>query len=255
VIKLLTIRFLEKGVKMTRADSRKFDQLRKMNVEREFIKYAEGSCLIEVGNTRVITTATVEEKVPMFLRGKGRGWITSEYGMLPRATQLRVVRDRISGRSMEIQRLIGRALRSVVDLDKLGERTIWIDCDVVQADGGTRTASVVGGFISLVDCLNKLYRQAKITFFPLKSLLGAISVGIVRGNYLLDLTYYEDSDAMVDMNVAMNSDGKFVEIQGTAEKGSFSKDDLDKLLSLARKGIEEIIDMERNVLKDVLIDL
>ena len=240
---------------MARADSRKFDQLRRVNIERGFIKYAEGSCLIEVGNTRVITTATVEEKVPMFLRGKGKGWITSEYGMLPRATQSRVIRDRISGRSMEIQRLIGRALRSIVDLKKLGERTIWVDCDVIQADGGTRTASVVGGFISLVDCLNKLYRQAKITSFPLKGLLGAISVGIIRGNYLLDLTYYEDSDAMVDMNVAMNSDGKFVEIQGTAEKGSFSKDDLDKLLSLARKGIEEIIDMERNILKDVLTDL
>ena len=240
---------------MTRADSRKFDQLRTINIDRDFIKYAEGSCLIEVGNTRVITTATVEEKVPIFLRGKQEGWVTSEYGMLPRSTHSRIVRDKISGRSMEIQRLIGRSLRSVVDLKKLGERTIWVDCDVIQADGGTRTASVVGGFVSLVDCLNKLYRQAKITSFPLKDILGAISVGIVRGNYLLDLTYYEDSDASVDMNVVMRANGKFVEIQGTAEKGTFSKDDLDNLLALAKRGIEDVIDLERNILKDVLVNM
>ena len=240
---------------MIRADSRKFDQLRRINIDRGFIKYAEGSCLIEMGNTRVITTATVEEKVPMFLRGRQEGWVTSEYGMLPRATQSRIIRDRISGRSMEIQRLIGRSLRSVVDLRQLGERTIWIDCDVIQADGGTRTASVIGGFISMVDCLDKLYRQAKITTLPIKDILGAISVGIVRGNCLLDLTYYEDSDAFVDMNVVMKSNGEFVEIQGTAEKRSFSKDDLDKLLALAKKGIDDIIDLERNELKDVLTNL
>jgi len=240
---------------MTRGDKRRPDQLRKINIDRGFIKYAEGSCLIEMGNTRVITTATVEEKVPMFLRGKQEGWITSEYGMLPRATQSRIIRDRVSGRSMEIQRLIGRSLRSVVDLKKLGERTIWVDCDVIQADGGTRMASVIGGFVSLVDCLDKLYKQAKITSLPVKDILGAISVGIVRGNYLLDLTYYEDSDATVDMNVVMKANGEFVEIQGTAEKGAFSKDDLDKLLALAKKGIEDIIDSERNILKDVLSNL
>ncbi len=240
---------------MTRNDKRRPDQLRKMHIERNFIKYAEGSCLIEMGNTRIITTATVEEKVPLFLRGKGEGWVTSEYGMLPRSTQSRIVRDRVSGRSMEIQRLIGRSLRSVVDLKALGERTIWIDCDVIQADGGTRTVSIVGGFIALVDCLNKMYHNAIITSIPIKDLLGAISVGIVRGEYLLDLTYDEDFSATVDMNVVMKANGEFVEIQGTAEGGTFSKKDLDAMLDLARKGIEEIIDTERNILKDVITNM
>ena len=238
-----------------RKDSRGFDELRKINIERGFIKYAQGSCLIEVGNTRVIVTAGVEDKVPLFLRGKGQGWVTSEYGMLPHSTQRRIARDRVSGRNMEIQRLIGRSLRSIVSLRKLGEKTIWVDCDVIQADGGTRTASVVGGFIALVDCLDKLYKAALVTSFPVKSFLGAVSVGIVNGNYILDLTYEEDSGASVDMNVVMNSSDKFVEIQGTAESGSYSKKDLDSLLGLAQKGIKEIINIERNIFKDVLRDL
>ena len=237
---------------MKRGDLREFDQLRKMKIERGFIKYAEGSCLIEMGNTRIIITATVEEKIPLFLRGRSRGWITAEYRMLPRATQSRRPRDRISGRSMEIQRLIGRSLRSVIELKALGEKTIWVDCDVIQADGGTRMASVVGGFVALVDCLGKLYKQARIMSLPVKGFLGAISVGIVRGKHLLDLTYDEDSDADVDMNVVMKDNGRLVELQGAAEGSDFSREDLDQLLDLAHKGIEEIIDNERNILKDVM---
>lgn len=240
---------------MTRRGSRALDQLRKINIERQFIKYAEGSCLIEVGSTKVIITATVDKNVPSFLKGKGEGWITSEYRMLPRATQVRNIRDRVSARNMEIQRLIGRSLRSVVDLKKIGERTIWIDCDVMQADGGTRTASIVGGFIALVDCLDRLYKDAVITTLPFKDLLGAVSVGILHGSCILDLTYNEDVDVSVDMNVVMKSNGEFVEVQGTAERGSFSHQDLEKMITLAKKGIEEIIDMERNILKDVLSHL
>jgi len=240
---------------MTRYDSREFEQLRKIKIERDFIKHAEGSCLIEMGNTKVITTATVEKNVPSFLKGKGEGWITSEYGMLPRSTQTRIFRDRISGRSMEIQRLIGRSLRSVINLKELGEKTIWIDCDVIQADGGTRTASVVGGFVALVDCLHRLYQEASITVFPVKDLLGAVSVGIWHSSYILDLTYEEDFEASVDMNVVMKASGEFVEIQGTAERGSFSKQDLDRLVNLAKKGIEDIVDMERNIFKDVISNL
>ncbi|MCM8823841.1 MAG: ribonuclease PH [Candidatus Omnitrophica bacterium] len=237
---------------MERENLRKVDQLRKIKIERGYIKYAEGSCLIEMGNTKVIVTATVDKNVPVFLKGKGEGWVTSEYGMLPRSTQARILRDRISGRSMEIQRLVGRSLRSVVNLKELGERTIWIDCDVIQADGGTRSASIIGGFISLVECLDKLYRSGEIASLPVTDFLGAVSAGIVKGNYFLDLSYAEDSQASVDINVVMKGSGEFVEIQGTAEKGSFSHQDLDRLLSLAQKGIEEIIDTERNVLKDII---
>ena len=235
-----------------RQDKRSPEELRKIKIERDFVKYAEGSCLIEVGSTRVICTASVEDKVPLFLKGSNSGWITSEYGMLPRSTQTRNLRNRISGRNMEIQRLIGRSLRSVVDLRNMGERTIWIDCDVIQADGGTRTASVIGGFIALVDCLSVMYKRAMITNMPLVDFLGAASVGILRGDYLLDLTYREDSKADVDMNVVMKGNGEFVEIQSTAENGSYSRDDLNKLLDLAKKGIDEIIDEERNLFKDVL---
>ncbi|MCM8773801.1 MAG: ribonuclease PH [Candidatus Omnitrophica bacterium] len=237
---------------MERDNLRKVDQLRKIKIERGYIKYAEGSCLIEMGNTKVIVTATVDKNVPVFLKGKGEGWVTSEYGMLPRSTQVRILRDRISGRSMEIQRLVGRSLRSVVNLKELGERTIWIDCDVIQADGGTRSASIIGGFISLVECLDKLYRSGEIASLPVTDFLGAVSAGIVKGNYFLDLSYAEDSQATVDINVVMKGSGEFVEIQGTAERGSFSHQDLDRLLSLAQKGIEEIIDIERNVLKDII---
>ncbi|MFH1768556.1 MAG: ribonuclease PH, partial [Candidatus Omnitrophota bacterium] len=240
---------------MKRKGGRGYDQVRKSSIERGFIKYAEGSCLIETGNTRVIATATVEEKVPSFLKGKGEGWVTSEYGMLPRSTQSRILRDRISGRNMEIQRLIGRSLRSVVDLKRLGERTIWVDCDVLQADGGTRTTSIVGGFIALVDCLDRLRKDSKLIALPLDDLIGAVSVGIVGGKYFLDLTYEEDYEASVDMNIVMKSSGEFVEIQGTAESGSFSKEDLDRLLELAGKGIREIVDNQRNILKDVITNL
>ncbi len=240
---------------MGRGDSRRDDELRKIRITRGFIKYAEGSCLIEMGNTKVIVTATVDRNVPSFLKGKGEGWVTAEYGMLPRSTQTRILRDRTYGRSMEIQRLIGRSLRSVVDLKELGERTIWIDCDVIQADGGTRTASVIGGFFALVECLYRLWRDAAVTTLPVKDLLGAVSVGIVGGRLLLDLTYEEDVSAEVDMNVVMKGNGEFVEVQGTAERGAFSKSTLDDLLDLAKKGIDDIVDMERNLLKDIITNL
>ncbi len=240
---------------MGRGDSRRDDELRKIRITRGFIKYAEGSCLIEMGNTKVIVTATVDRNVPSFLKGKGEGWVTAEYGMLPRSTQTRILRDRTYGRSMEIQRLIGRSLRSVVDLKELGERTIWIDCDVIQADGGTRTASVIGGFFALVECLYRLWRDAAVTTLPVKDLLGAVSVGIVGGRLLLDLTYEEDVSAEVDMNVVMKGNGEFVEVQGTAERGAFSKSTLDNLLDLAKKGIDDIVDMERNLLKDIITNL
>ena len=235
-----------------RKDKRNLDQIRQIKVQRNFIKYAEGSCFIEAGNTKVICTASLEKSVPHFLKGTGSGWVTAEYSMLPRSTQTRNLRDRISLRAFEIQRLIGRALRSVVNLKELGEKTIWIDCDVVCADGGTRTTSIIGGFIALVDCLNKLLNEGIIKTLPIKDFLGATSVGIWHNQYILDLTYEEDVEADVDMNVVMTGKGEFVEIQGTAEGKTFSKKDLDNLLSLAKKGIEEIIDLERNLFKDIL---
>ena len=237
---------------MERDGKRKNDQIRRLNIQRGFIKYAEGSCLVELGNTKIICTATVDKNVPMFLRNTGEGWITAEYRMLPRATHTRTPRDKISGRNMEIQRLIGRALRSVVDLKRIGERTIRIDCDVIQANGGTRTASIIGGFIALVDGLNKLYKQDSIKEICVNSFLGAISVGLYQGEHILDLTYLEDSQAQVDMNVVMKSSGEFIELQGTAENGSFSEKDLSAFLKLAKKGIEEVIDIERELLKNIL---
>lgn len=237
---------------MTRDDGRKPDQLRRLHIERNFIKYAEGSCLIELGNTRVICTASVENMVPVFLRNSSQGWLTAEYRMLPRATHTRTPRDKVSGRNMEIQRLIGRALRSVIDLKKIGERTIIIDCDVVQANGGTRTASITGGFIALVDCLHTLNRRGEIKELCVSDFLGAVSVGLFQEEYLLDLTYLEDSRATVDMNVAMKSSGEFIEIQGTAENGSFSQKDLEQFLTLAKKGITTIIEKERELFKDIL---
>lgn len=237
---------------MERDGKRKNDQIRRLNIQRGFIKYAEGSCLVELGNTKIICTATADKNVPMFLRNSGEGWITAEYRMLPRATHTRTSRDKISGRNMEIQRLIGRSLRSVVDLKRIGERTIWIDCDVIQANGGTRTASIIGGFMALVDCLHKLYKQDLIKEVCVNSLLGAISVGLYQGEHILDLTYLEDSQAEVDMNVVMKSSSEFIEIQGTAENGSFSEKDLSAFLKLAKKGIEEVIDIERGLLKNIL---
>jgi len=235
-----------------RRDKRNLDEIRQIKVQKNFVKYAEGSCFIEAGNTKVICTASLEKSVPHFLKGSGSGWVTAEYSMLPRSTQTRNLRDRTSSRAFEIQRLIGRALRSVVNLKELGEKTIWIDCDVVCADGGTRTTSIIGGFIALVDCLNKLLNEGIIKTLPIKDFLGATSVGIWHNQYILDLTYEEDVEADVDMNVVMTGKGEFVEIQGTAEGKTFSKKDLDNLLSLAKKGIEEIIDLERNLFKDIL---
>jgi len=232
---------------MTRIAGRSFDQLRKIKVTKNFVKHAEGSCLIEFGHTRVICTASVEENVPPFLKGKGTGWVTAEYGMLPRSTDTRMKREKTltSGRTLEIQRLIGRSLRGVVDAEQLGERTVKIDCDVIQADGGTRTASVTGGFIALALALQKIKKQNLIDRVPLIDYVAAVSVGVHKGQPLLDLDYREDSSADMDMNVVMVGSGKFVEVQGTAEKKPFSKKEMDQLLDLAEKGIRELIKMQR----------
>ncbi len=240
---------------MSRKDKRKDDQLRKVKITRNYIPHAEGSCLVEFGDTKVICTATVDRMVPIFLRNSNTGWITAEYGMLPRSTQNRILRDKLSGRRMEIQRLVGRSLRSVVDTAKLGERTIWIDCDVIQADGGTRTASVVGGYIALVDAANDLYKKNIIQEMCVTDYLGAISVGIIDGEPMLDLNFQEDSSADVDMNVVMRGNGEFVEIQGTGEHRTFTTDELSKLLALAKKGINEIIDIQRKEFKTILTAL
>ncbi|MFH1771874.1 MAG: ribonuclease PH [Candidatus Omnitrophota bacterium] len=240
---------------MKRFDKREPGHLRKINIERRYIKYAEGSCFICMGDTKVVCTASVEKNVPVFLRNSGQGWITAEYGMLPRSAQNRIQRDRISGRRMEIQRLIGRSLRSVVKLSALGERTIWIDCDVIQADGGTRTAAITGGFIALVDCIYELTREGAISQMCITDYLGAISVGVVKGVSILDLSYAEDSKADVDMNVVMKGMGEFIEVQGTGENSSFSRDELGSLLDLAKTGIDEIIDIERNLFKDILVNI
>lgn len=239
-----------------RVDGRGDNKLRQIRIKRNFNKYAEGSCLIELGNTRLICTASVEERIPPFLRGMGSGWITSEYGMLPRSCAQRVPREaargKIGGRTHEIQRLIGRSLRAVAELDKLGERSIWIDCDVLQADGGTRTAAITGGFVALVDCLEKLRKDGLFEKLPLKDYVAATSVGIYAGRQLLDLSYTEDSKADVDMNVVMTGKGRFVEIQGTAEKEPFSKSQMEDLLNLACKGIKELIEFQKKTLNKKL---
>jgi ribonuclease PH len=239
---------------MFRNDGRASDALRKVSITRNYIKYAEGSCLIELGNTRVICTASLEDTVPPFLKGSGRGWLTAEYGMLPRSTQTRInrERDKISGRTFEIQRLIGRSLRAIFDPDALGERTIKLDCDVIQADGGTRTASITGSFIALVDCLINLKKNKRIAAIPIKDYIAATSVGIFQNEPILDLTYPEDSKAQVDMNVVMTGSANFVEVQATAEGKTFSKGQMDALLDLAGKGIEKLIDLERAMYKDIL---
>ncbi len=237
---------------MIRQDGRGLDKIRKVQINRNYIKYAEGSCLIELGNTRVICTASIEESVPPFLKGTGTGWVTAEYGMLPRSCQTRIKRGKDSGRVYEIQRLVGRSLRAIIDMKPIGERTIWIDCDVIQADGGTRTASITGSFIALADALNKLKKGGLINKIPVKDFVAATSVGMVNADLLLDLTYEEDSKAEVDMNIVMTGAGEFIEIQGTAERKTFNKDQADKLLTLAKKGIAELIDIQRNLLKDIL---
>ncbi len=237
---------------MVRLDGRDADKIRKISIIRNYNKYAEGSCLIELGNTRVICTATVEESVPPFLKNTGNGWVTAEYGMLPRSCQTRIQRGKDSGRTHEIQRLIGRSLRVVCDMKKFGERTIWIDCDVLQADGGTRTASVTGSFIALADALHKLKEDGLIRTLCLKDIVAATSVGIVNGSLLLDLTYNEDSQAEVDMNVVMTGRSELIEIQGTAERKTFTQEQMGSMLNLAKKGIAQLVDMQRNALKDFL---
>ena len=236
-----------------RIDGRKNDQVRSTKITRGYTKYAEGSVLIEVGDTKVICTASIEDKVPPFLKGQGEGWITAEYNMLPRSTGTRKVRDiaklKIDGRTMEIQRLIGRALRSVVDLKALGEKTIWIDCDVIQADGGTRTTSICGAFVALVDAMNKLHRHKPFKVYPIRKFLCATSVGIVGDEKLLDLCYEEDSTARVDMNVIGTDEGEFVEIQGTGEEAPFNRKELNELLDLAEKGIKQMIQLQKECLK------
>ncbi len=237
---------------MPRNDGRAWDEIRKVNITRNYLKYAEGSCLIELGNTKVICAASVDENVPPFLKGTGNGWVTAEYGMLPRSCQTRIPRNKDSGRTYEIQRLVGRSLRAVTDTRNMGERTIWIDCDVIQADGGTRTASITGSFIALVDALNKLKKDGLIYGIPVKEFVAATSVGMLNGDLLLDLNYEEDSRADVDMNIVMTSQGEFIEVQGTSERKTFNKAQMDKLLELAKKGIEELIDIQVNLLKDIL---
>ncbi|MEC1580522.1 ribonuclease PH [Bacillus subtilis] len=243
-----------------RHDGRQHDELRPITFDLDFISHPEGSVLITAGNTKVICNASVEDRVPPFLRGGGKGWITAEYSMLPRATNQRTIREsskgKISGRTMEIQRLIGRALRAVVDLEKLGERTIWIDCDVIQADGGTRTASVTGAFLAMAIAIGKLIKAGTIKTNPITDFLAAISVGIDKEQgILLDLNYEEDSSAEVDMNVIMTGSGRFVELQGTGEEATFSREDLNGLLGLAEKGIQELIDKQKEVLGDSLPEL
>lgn len=233
-----------------RIDGRKNEELRPVLIDLDPMKYAEGSALISMGETKVLCTATVEESVPPFLKDTGTGWVTAEYSMLPRATHTRIRRDssrgKIGGRTHEIQRLIGRALRSVVDFGKLGERSILIDCDVIQADGGTRTASITGAFVALKKSIIHLMKEGIMDEDPVMDFIAAISVGVVGGQPLLDLNYSEDSNAEVDMNIAMTGSGKFVEIQGTAEENPFSRNELDDMLALASKGIEELINFQKN---------
>jgi ribonuclease PH len=236
-----------------RIDGREVHELRPMAVIRHFIKHVQGSVLIEVGDTKVICTAMVEDKVPPFLKGQKKGWITAEYEMLPGSTNVRKSRDRnrgkIDGRTMEIQRLIGRSLRSVIDLNLLGERTIWIDCDVIQADGGTRTAAITGSFMALYDALAEMVETGKIKEMPITSFVAATSVGIHQGEVLVDLCYEEDSSAEVDMNMVMTEEGEIIEIQGTGEERPFKKDELQKMLALGEESIKKIIAFQKETLQ------
>jgi len=238
---------------MHRPDGRKLDQLRKIKITKNYLKYAEGSCLIEFGETKVICSASVEEGVPPFLKGSGKGWVTAEYGMLPRSCNTRIRREKTSGRTEEIQRLIGRSLRSVVDMEKLGERTIKIDCDVLQGDGGTRTASITGGFIALADAVLWMKKKVMIEKIPLKDYVAAISVGVFNGKPVLDLNYAEDSKAEVDMNIVMVGKGEFVEVQGTGEHATFSRKEIDVLLKLAEKGIKELFEIQKKALGNLKV--
>ena len=240
-----------------RSNGRSSDQLRPMNLTVNVNKYAEGSVFIEMGDTKVLCTATVDEKVPPFLKGQGKGWVTAEYSMLPRATQSRNQREsargKLGGRTMEIQRLIGRALRSVVDLRALGERTITLDCDVIQADGGTRTTSITGSFVALAIAVSKIAQQHKLPVFPITDYLASVSVGVVNGEPLLDLNYEEDSSAKVDMNLVMTGGGAFVELQGTGEESPFTREELNQLLELGEKGILQLIEKQKELLGPIAL--
>ncbi|MDR3260004.1 MAG: ribonuclease PH [Fusobacteriaceae bacterium] len=240
---------------MVREDGRKNEQVREIKIHENFNIHAEGSVLIECGNTKVICTATITDKVPMFLKNTGKGWVTAEYSMLPRATEDRSPREaakgKLSGRTMEIQRLIGRSLRSAVDLYKLGEYLITIDCDVIQADGGTRTTSITGGYIALAFAIKKMLKEKMINKNPLISNVASISVGLIKGVPMVDLKYSEDSSADVDMNVVMNGNEEYIEIQGTGEEATYTRDELNKLLDLAGNAIKEIINLQNNVIGDI----
>jgi ribonuclease PH len=238
-------------MKLLRQDGRGKDQLRPVKITRDFIKHAEGSVLIEMGGTKVICTASVEEKVPPFLKDKGVGWVTAEYAMLPRAThertQREAVRGKQGGRTLEIQRLVGRALRAVTNQAGMGERTVWIDCDVIQADGGTRTASITGSFVALADAFAALKKKGLLKSRPLTDYLAAVSVGRVGGEIFVDLAYEEDSKAEVDMNLVMTGNGRFVEVQGTAERLAFEKKDLDEFLAMGGRAIQELVALQKEL--------
>ena len=240
------------GAGLGRIDGRRRDQIRPVKVTRNFTKHAEGSVLIEMGDTKVICSASVEEKVPPFLKGKGSGWVTAEYAMLPRATHDRSPREAVKGkqggRTLEIQRLVGRALRAVIDTTRLGERTIWIDCDVIQADGGTRTASITGAFIALADAMTVLKKKDLVKKNPLTEYLAAISIGKVGGQVLVDLAYEEDSHAEVDLNLVMTGAGQYVEVQGTAERTPFNKRDMDEFLDLGWGAIRELVELQKSLI-------
>lgn len=241
-----------------RFDGRKAGELRPVQITRSYLKYPEGSALISMGDTMVLCTATLEDNVPLFRKGRGEGWVTAEYAMLPRSTETRSVREskgRVNARGLEIQRLIGRSLRGVVDFAAMGERTIWLDCDVIQADGGTRTAAVTGSFVALAEAFLFMKERGLVQTLPLKDYLAAVSVGLVDGDSLLDLAYREDSAASVDLNVVMNGSGKMVEIQGTAENGSFDREQLGLLLDLASAGIEALIKKQRQALGETAVRL
>ena len=241
---------------MPRFDNRPANALRPTRLTPHYVKHPEGSVLIEAGDTRVICTASVEDRVPPFRRNSGKGWVTAEYGMLPRATTTRNQREasagKVGGRTQEIQRLIGRSLRAVTRLEEMGERTIWVDCDVIQADGGTRTAAITGGFVALVLALQKMRAQNQISTMPVRDFVAATSVGIVDGQPLLDLAYEEDSRADVDMNIVQTGDGRFIEVQGTAEAAPFGRDALLSLLDLAQEGIRQLNALQREVVGDLL---
>lgn len=241
---------------MTRFDNRAVDELRPVQIDTNYLMHPEGSVLITVGNTKVICTATLEDKVPGFLRGQGKGWITAEYSMLPRATGQRTQREssrgKVQGRTMEIQRLIGRALRAVVDLEALGEKTLWIDCDVIQADGGTRTASITGAFVAMTQAIAKMHEAKPFETFPVTDFLAATSVGKLEEiGAVLDLNYVEDVDAEVDMNIVMTGKGRFVEVQGTGEEATFSREELNELLALGEAGIQDLVEEQKKALGEL----